>query len=567
MRAFVIPELTGPAAGEVREVPEPEGAHPWADGERLLIEVHATGVSFPDLLQSKGQYQHAAPPPYVAGGEVAGVVLEAPAGSRFAPGDRVASLTLWGGLAERALGQPAYTVKLPDWMSYAEGAALELNYATAWFALHRVQVRAGETVLVHGAAGGVGTATIQVAQALGATPIAVVSSDEKEKVAREAGADLVVRSTSGWAAEVKALTDGRGVDVVIDPVGGDRFTDSLRSLDIGGRLAVVGFAGGRIPEVKVNRLLLRDLSVVGVALAPYVERYPSTSEELSEALERLSADGSIRPVVGRVLPLEQAGEALALIERREALGKVVVRIHEESEATDAPRVVRLTGAHNIRDLGGLPTTDGGRTRLGRLFRSEFLAEPETLSDPPFGLLSLRSVVDLRRYGEVDHEQVDWGDHDIELHHVPLRLERGTSWHAGYHRYLVDGPERVVTAIRLLIDPGHQPALFHCAAGKDRTGVVAALLLDSIGAEREAIVADYAQTAFGLEHVLERLAAEEPYREQLQGISIEEHEPRPETMRAFLAWLDEGWGGARGWLIAHGIDEAELAAYAAVMVGD
>lgn len=348
MRAFVIPELTGAAAGELREVPEPEGAHPWAQGERLLIEVYATGVSFPDLLQSKGQYQHSAAPPYVAGGEVAGVVVEAPAGSRFAPGDRVASLTLWGGLAERALGQPAYTVRLPDSMSFVEGAALELNYATAWFALRRVQVRSGETVLVHGAAGGVGTATIQVARALGATPIAVVSTDEKEKVAREAGAEVVVRPASGWVDEVKALTGGRGVDVVIDPVGGDRFTDSLRSLDVGGRLAVVGFAGGGIPEVKVNRLLLRDLSVVGVALAPYVERYPSTGDELSEALERLTADGSIRPVVGLVLPLEQAGEALAVIDRREALGKVVVRIREES---DQARVVRLAGATATSSTG------------------------------------------------------------------------------------------------------------------------------------------------------------------------------------------------------------------------
>lgn len=334
MRAFVIAELAGPAAGELQDMPEPEGAHPWAAGERLLIEVHATGVSFPDLLQSKGQYQHAAPPPYVAGGEVAGVVLEAPAGSRFAPGDRVASLTLWGGLAERALGQPAYTVKLPDSMSFVEGAAVELNYATAWFALRRVQARIGETVLVHGAAGGVGTATIQVAQALGATVIAVVSSDDKERVARQAGAQRVVRSASGWLDEVKELTAGRGVDIVIDPVGGDRFTDSLRALDIGGRLAVVGFAGGGIPQVKVNRLLLRDLSVVGVALAPYVERYPSTGDQLADELEQLAANGSIRPVVGQVLPLQEAGEALALLDRREALGKVVVSVRGEP---DEPR--------------------------------------------------------------------------------------------------------------------------------------------------------------------------------------------------------------------------------------
>jgi NADPH2:quinone reductase len=245
----------------------------------------------------------------------------------------VASLTLWGGLAERALGQPRYTVRLPDSMSFTEGAALELNYATAWFSLYRVGARSGETVLVHGGAGGVGTAVIQVAQALGATPIAVVSSDAKERVARQAGAELVLRPEPGWVDRVKDLTGGRGVDVVIDPVGGDRFVDSLRCLDVGGRLAVVGFAAGAIPEVRVNRLLLRDLSIVGVALAPYVERHPAFSEELAAALERLATEGCIRPVVGHVLSLHEAAEAISLLERREALGKVVVKIKE-----DQPRV-------------------------------------------------------------------------------------------------------------------------------------------------------------------------------------------------------------------------------------
>lgn len=331
MRAFVITELTGPGGGRVLDVPEPEGAHAWAAGERLLIDVHATGVSFPDLLQSRGEYQHAEPPPYVAGGEVAGVVLEAPPGSRFQPGDRVASLTLWGGLAERALGQPRYTVRLPDSMSFVEGAALQLNYATAWFALYRVRAQAGESVLVHGAAGGVGTATIQVARALGATPIAVVSSDDKEQVARKAGAELVVRPAPGWVDEVRQLTEGRGVDVVVDPVGGDRFTDSLRSLDVGGRLAVVGFAAGAIPEVRVNRLLLRDLSVVGVALAPYIERHPGVSEELATALEAMATAGRLAPVVGHVLPLDRAAEALSVIQHRAALGKVVVQIKDDAD--------------------------------------------------------------------------------------------------------------------------------------------------------------------------------------------------------------------------------------------
>ncbi|MFD4972863.1 NADPH:quinone oxidoreductase family protein [Streptomyces sp. NPDC058424] len=330
MRAFVIKELTGPGGGVVADVPEPAGAHPWADGRRLLIEVHAAGVSFPDLLQTRGEYQHGAPPPYAAGGEVAGVVLEAPEGSGLVPGDRVAGLTIWGAMAERALALPQYTVKLPATMSWAEGAALHLNYATAWFSLHRVRFQEGETVLVHGASGGVGTATLQLVRALGGRSIAVVSSDDKERMALQAGADEVVRSTADWVDRVRDLTGGRGVEVVIDPVGGDRFTDSLRSLDVGGRLAVVGFADGGIPTVKVNRLLLRDLSVVGVALAPYAERYPAITRTLNDTLERMAADGRIKPLVGRCLPLEQGAEALRLIERREALGKVVVEVRPSS---------------------------------------------------------------------------------------------------------------------------------------------------------------------------------------------------------------------------------------------
>lgn len=326
MRAFVITELGTPVIGEVREVDEPQGSHEWANGRRLLIDVHATGVSFPDVLQSRGKYQHGVSVPYISGGEVAGTVLEAPTDSRLRPGDRVAALTLWGGMAERALALEQYTVRLPDSMSFIEGAALQLNYSTAWFALYRVGLRAGETVAIHGGAGGVGTATIQVARALGATVIALVSTAEKERTARDAGAEYVVRTEPGWVEELKDLTDGRGVSVVVDPVGGERFTDSLRALDVGGRVAVVGFAAGTIPTVKVNRLLLRDLSVVGVALAPYVDRHPEITEVMSRELEQLAESGRISPHIGCVLGLADGGEAIGVIDRREALGKVVVQI-------------------------------------------------------------------------------------------------------------------------------------------------------------------------------------------------------------------------------------------------
>lgn len=328
MRAAVIEQLTGPDGLRVRDFPEPEGAHPRADGRRLLIEVHAASVSFPDLLQSRGGYQISTAPPFVSGGEVAGVVLEAPEDSGFAPGDRVAGMTIWGAMAERALALPQYTVKLPETMDFTHGAALWLNSATAWFAVRRAGVQPGETVLVQGAAGGVGTAALQVLKDAGARSIAVVSSDEKERVAREMGADEVVRSTGPWLEEVRALTEGRGVEVVLDPVGGDRFTDSLRALDVAGRLIVIGFAGGSIPTVKVNRLLLRNLTVTGIGLDPMDRRFPGTIRQVSDAIVALAERGVLVPRIGARLPLEQGAEALRILDRREAVGNIVVDVRD-----------------------------------------------------------------------------------------------------------------------------------------------------------------------------------------------------------------------------------------------
>jgi NADPH2:quinone reductase len=329
MRAVVVEELAGPDALRLADVPEPEGAHPHADGDRILVDVHVAGVAFPDLLQSRGEYQISTPPPFVSGGEVAGVVLEAPPGSGFAAGDRVASMTIWGAMAERALAVPKYTVKLPDSMSFAEGAALWLNYSTAWFAIERAGVREGETVLVQGAAGGVGTAALDILRALGVRSIAVVSTDEKERVARELGAYEVVRSAGPWLEQVRDLTEGRGVEVVLDPVGGDRFTDSLRALDMAGRLVVIGFTGGSIPTVKVNRLLLRNLTVLGIGLDPMDRRFPGTLRRIGDAVQQLAEEGRIHPLVGRRLPLEQGAEALRVLDRREAIGKVVVEVRPE----------------------------------------------------------------------------------------------------------------------------------------------------------------------------------------------------------------------------------------------
>ncbi len=326
MRGLVVSETTGPDAVELRDgLPEPAGAHPWAEGERLLVDVRAAAVAFPDLLQSRGAYQHGTPAPYITGGEYAGVVLEAPKGSRFSAGDRVAGLSVWGSAAERVLAIPRYTVRIPDQMSWADGAAFFLNYATACFTLHRAGFADGESVLVHGAAGGVGTAALDLLRGRAKPVIAVVSSDDKAAVAEACGADVVLRTSEGWAEQAREAT-GHGVEIVIDPVGGGRFTDSLRTLDVGGRLMVVGFAEGSIPEVKVNRLLLRNLSVVGVALDPWEQRFPGYAPELVAGLEAAAVEGRVRPYIGHRLAMSEATDALGILDRREAQGKVVIEV-------------------------------------------------------------------------------------------------------------------------------------------------------------------------------------------------------------------------------------------------
>jgi NADPH2:quinone reductase len=221
---------------------------------------------------------------------------------------------------------PYFCFKLPDEWDFAQGAALVLNYHTAYFALAlRGRLASGETVLVHGAAGGVGTAALQVARGLGATTIAVVSSDVKAKIALQAGADHVVRSGGPWKDDAREISGG-GVDVVLDPVGGDRFTDSLRSLREGGRLVVVGFSSGSIPEIRVNRLLLNNTEVVGAGWGASVIGHPERTQRIARAVGEMIAAGVVAPIVGARFPLERAGEALALLEDRGATGKVVLDV-------------------------------------------------------------------------------------------------------------------------------------------------------------------------------------------------------------------------------------------------
>ncbi|MCV7227899.1 NADPH:quinone oxidoreductase family protein [Mycolicibacterium komossense] len=322
MRAIQITRLDGPEAVELVELDEPH------DDGKVVIDVHAAGVAFPDALQSRGLYQYKPELPYVPGAEIAGVVRSAPAGAHVVAGDRVAGLTmLFGAMAEVVTLEPERVFALPDAVSFEAGAGILFNDLTVHFALReRGRLRTGETVLVHGAAGGIGTSTLRLAPAFGATrTIAVVSSAEKAQVATAAGATDVVLA-DGFKDAVKDLTDGRGVDIVVDPVGGDRFTDSLRSLAPGGRLLVVGFTGGEIPTVKVNRLLLNNVDAVGVGWGAWTMTHPGYLAEQWAELEPLLASGAVPAPEPDVYPLERAGEAIASLENRTARGKVVLKV-------------------------------------------------------------------------------------------------------------------------------------------------------------------------------------------------------------------------------------------------
>jgi NADPH:quinone reductase len=292
MRVLQITELSGPrSALSIADLPDPEAEHPLTPGAGVLIDVHAAGVAFPEVLQTRGEYQYKPDLPFVPGTDIAGVVRSAPDGSGLAEGDRVAACCMTGGFAEVAVAPAFLTFPLSDELDFAQGAALVMNYHTAYFALKlRGRLAEGETVLVH-------------------------------------GADEVVRSDGSWKDEAKQLSGG-GVDVVIDPVGGDRFTDSLRSLREGGRVVVVGFTGGSIPEVKVNRLLLNNTEVVGAGWGAFVMGKPNINEEIGAAVNALVDAGFVRPIVGARFPFDGAADALELIDGRGATGKVVLDVRD-----------------------------------------------------------------------------------------------------------------------------------------------------------------------------------------------------------------------------------------------
>jgi NADPH2:quinone reductase len=322
MKAMQITSLNGPDAMEFADV-----ATPVAGPDQVLIKVHAAGVSFPELLQSRGLYHVKPPLPYAPGCEVAGEIVSAPEGSRFAPGERVVAfpmigkIPMVGGYAELAVASADMTLALPKEVSFVEGASLPLNYLTAHFALiERGGMAPGESVLVQGAAGGIGIASIQIAKAFGASRvIAVASTPEKGAAAVAAGADEYV-PVDGFGNAVKELG---GVDIVVDPVGGNRFTDSLRTLKRGGRLLVLGFTAGEIPTVQVNRLLLNNISVVGVGFSP---SRPGFLQAEWEAIMPHVRTRALKPVIGATYALTDARNALREIDQRLAVGKIILTV-------------------------------------------------------------------------------------------------------------------------------------------------------------------------------------------------------------------------------------------------
>ena len=317
MFAHKIAAFTGPD-----DVIWAEVAEPAADGG-VVVEVAAAGVSFADLLQTRGAYQMRVPLPYTPGMDAAGVVRSG-SDAGFSPGQRVAVLAPHGCWQEVISVPPERVLPLPDGMSFEAAAAAPLNYLTGLFALvRRARALAGETLLVHGAAGGVGTAAVQLGKALGLRTIAVAGDEAKREFAVRCGANHAVLS-DGWLAAVRDLVGERAVDIVVDPVGGDRMTDSLRSLAPEGRLLVLGFAGGEIPVVKVNRLLLGNTGVLGVASREFFEQRPALVAELWGQLMELWRTRMLADPPVEAYPFADARGALRAIADRRALGKVVL---------------------------------------------------------------------------------------------------------------------------------------------------------------------------------------------------------------------------------------------------
>ena len=319
MKACVVQELSGPSGMSYTDVPDVTPGP-----EDVVIDVRAAGVCFPDLLLSKGEYQLKVPPPFIPGMEVAGVVAAAPDGSGLTVGERVSSSALLGGYAQQVAVPAAGVRRSPAELDDAEAVSLLVNYNTMYFAYERrAALRSGETVLVLGSAGGVGTAAIQLAKAMGAHVIAVVHREAATDFVTALGPDAVIPLTDGWAQAVRDATGGRGVDVVVDPVGGAAFDDAIRTLATDGRLLVIGFAAGGIATVKVSRLLLRNVGVLGVAYGEYINRDPASAAVFAAGLAELVSAG-LKPPPPVRFPLSDGGKALQALDDGGVYGKLVL---------------------------------------------------------------------------------------------------------------------------------------------------------------------------------------------------------------------------------------------------
>ena len=313
--------------GEPSEMQYAEVADPTPGPGQVLIDVKAIGCNFPDILIVQGKYQMKPPLPFSPGHEVAGIALAVGAGvTRVHQGQRVFAMIELGAYAERAVADDTRVFAIPDAMSFEEAAAFALVNQTSYSALvHRAQMLPGEWLLVHAAAGGVGLAAVQIGKALGARVIATAGTAAKLEIARQSGADVLIDyRTEDWVERVKRVTDGHGADVIYDPVGGDVFDGSSKCIAFEGRLLVVGFAGGRIPSIAANRILLKNMSVVGVHWGMYQTLGSPLVDQWMSALLTMYGKGQVWPVIYKTYPLAEAARALAAIASRESYGKVIL---------------------------------------------------------------------------------------------------------------------------------------------------------------------------------------------------------------------------------------------------
>lgn len=301
----------------------------------IQVALKACAVNFPDLLMIQGKYQFKPPLPFAPGGEAAGDVVSVGTGvTEYTPGDPVVLSMRYGGFAERVNVSLDQVRRKPRALDYAQAASYQTAYLTALVALtRREDLQPGETLLVHGATGGVGMAAVELGKHLGATVIATGGRDDKLAVVKQRGADHVINYTQadgslgGFRDAVKALSDGRGADVIYDPVGGDVFDESMRCINWGGRILTIGFTSGRWPSAPVNLILIKQISVIGVRAGEYGRRDPAKGKEVTDALYAMADAGEIKPYISHALPLEQAVDAMRLLENRDVVGKAVVTMN------------------------------------------------------------------------------------------------------------------------------------------------------------------------------------------------------------------------------------------------